>query len=114
MKHKEKFLKDVRFYLKNRHRFIFTGSPYVEFPVDVNGIDELTAFKMMDSNGKLIPTRHPNLATTLLRVKASVNFQIKEWKLGIRDGLFGKWESKVYLSSIDAPDWVWKALNSKW
>ena len=110
MKHKEKFLKDVRFYIKNRHRFTFTGSVWIEFPFDENGVDGLTAYKKLDSNGIIVKTRHPVVAQTLSRVKASINFQIKEWKSGLKEETVFKHEMIPYLEEIGAPSWVWKAL----
>lgn len=111
MKHKEKFLKDVRFYIKNRHRFTFTGSQWIEFPFHQSGVDGLTAYKSWDSNGVIVATRHPMIAQTLSRVKASINFQIKEWKAGTKEGTLFEIEMISYLDEIEAPDWVLKAIN---
>ena len=111
MKHKEKFLKDVRFYIRNRHRFTFTGSEWIQFPFSRTGVDGLTAYKKWDSNGITVETRHPVIAQTLSRVKASVNFQIKEWKAGVKDRTLFGYEIISYLNEIEAPDWVLKAIN---
>ena len=110
-KHKQRFLRDIVFYLRNRHRFTFTGSPDVEFRYDRNGADGLTAYKRLDSTGKNVATRHPNLATALARTKASVNFHIKQWNEGASDGVFFIHELADYLDEIQAPEWVGEALK---
>jgi hypothetical protein len=111
-KHKPNFMRDVRFYLANRHRFSFTGSADVTFAFDRNGVDGVTAYKELDSNGKVVATRHPNLATALARTKASVNFHIKLWKDGTSDGGRFVHELAEYLDSIQAPKWVGDALSN--
>ena len=117
MKHKERFIRDVKFYLHNRHIFTFTGSSYLQFQHDSNGVDGLVAYRKWDSEGKIVSTRHPILAETLVRVKASVNLQIKEWKSGIRDAnkldflIVNPHEMRLYLDGINAPEWVWKSIK---
>ena len=110
-KHSPNFLRDVRFYLRNRHRFAFTGSNPVTFDYDPHGADGLTAYKRLDSNGVKVPTKHPLLAQSLAFTKASVNWQIKDWKAGAKDHAFFVHELRHYLASINAPDWVYKALE---
>lgn len=110
-KHKANFMRDVRFYLRNRHRFTFTGSEPVRFDYDRNGVDGLTAYKRLDSDGIMVATRHPLLASTLARVKASVNFQVKEWKAGYSDMAITVPEMKDYLEEIGAPAWLYKAID---
>ena len=90
-KYSDNFNRDFNWYLKYRNIFTFTGGkpeiqiiPNIEF--DINGIDGKKAFHIYDSQGKLKPTKHPNILSSLLCTKASINLQIKQWAQGRADG----------------------------
>jgi hypothetical protein len=92
--------RDIYFYLKNRNEFCFSGTLSPDFtPIySKSGVNGLTAFISIDSQGKNIPTKHPRLLESLLLTKASVNFQIKQWAQGRADGTLPLSEfSKKYL-----------------
>lgn len=110
MKIKPKDWDWVRFAIKNRHRFKFTGSEPVVYDSggNTNGI---VAFKTIDATGKWVKTKHPQLAANLHNVKSSVNLHLKMWKEGIKDHTFTGAEMRAYLTSIGAPDWVIDAVN---
>ena len=110
-RHSPAFMRDVRFFLRNRHRFTFTGSADVVYTYDRNGIDGIAAYKALDSQGRMRATRHPTLAQTLTRTKASVNFHVKMWKDGAKDMGFTPDELNSYLSEINAPTWVRDAIG---
>lgn len=109
-KHKQRFIRDVRFYLMNRHRFTFSGSTAPTFVFDTDGVDGVTAYKILDSHGKNVPTRHPLLASSLAQTKASINFQIKEWAHGVGNYLDCFYDLDLYWQSIGAPSWVHDAV----
>lgn len=79
MKYSENFNRDFNYYLKSRNTFTFCGKPQEEIPYDKNGLDAKKAFLKYDAEGKLLPTKHPNILGTLIKTKSSINFQIKEW-----------------------------------
>jgi len=118
MKYKQNFVRDVTFYLKTRHLFNFDGCvAYVDkrgnsvIIYDENGVDGIHAFHVWDSQGKIIPTKHPRLLETLLRTKGSVNLHIKMYKEDRISGIFPKCEFELFVKEINAPDWFSKAVN---
>lgn len=110
MKIKEKDLEWVRFAIKNRHVFDFTGSPLVEFQFG-DGVNGIRAFKKFDETGKQVPTKHPRLAECLYTVKASINLHIKMWKEGLAEGTFAGAELREYLNEKNAPEWVYAGIR---
>lgn len=88
MKYSDNFERDYAFYFNNRFHFQFCGTKTPKFNAifDKNGITAKEAFHQIDTNGKNIPTKEPYLLNDLLLCKASVNFNIKQWALGRKDG----------------------------
>jgi len=80
MKYSDNFNRDFNWYLKFRHTFDFDGRLDRDIEYDTKGIDGKKAFFLFDSQGKLKPTKHPNLLRTLLKTKGSINLHIKMWK----------------------------------
>lgn len=88
MKYSDNFERDYAFYFNNRFHFQFCGTKTPKFNAifDKNGITAKEAFYQIDTKGKNIPTKEPYLLNDLLLCKASVNFNIKQWALGRKDG----------------------------
>jgi hypothetical protein len=104
------FNRDWWFYNENSERFTFCGSA-VELPAFAKeGVDAKTAFWQLDSLGRCDPTRHPLHLQRILRTKASLNFQIRQWCEGRIEGCLPMCEFKPYLQKIQAPMWVLEAV----
>jgi len=108
-RYSDSFLRDVRFFLANRHYFTFCGKavPVVEF--DPNGVDGVRWFHLIDSTGSDVPSRHPRLAARLLHVKRSVNWQLKAWSEGFPNDAESIRDYLRHL--IDCPDWIETAFR---
>lgn len=120
MKYSENFEKDFLFYIRNRHKFKFDGrSEYYDkrgnnlIVHDPNGVDGKKAFYAYDSEGKILPTRHPNLLTTLLRTKGSVNLHIKMFAEDRAHGRYPYIEFRAFCISIGAPQWFREAVENQ-
>lgn len=134
MRYSKNFERDWTWYLKNRNNFVFSGKNVQSFPYDKNGVDGKKAFFLYDSQGKIVPTRHKTLAERMLKVKASVNFQIKQWAQGRADGTLPaiefslegldnylniNWKERDYRAleaatievELQLPEWVIKAVE---
>ncbi len=99
MKYSERFNKDFKWYLSIRHIFNFDGQhTYINkkghtlVNYDPKGISGKEAFYLYDSHGIIKPTKHPNLLTTLLKTKGSVNLHIK---------MYAEDLAKCYLSKLE-------------
>lgn len=109
MRYSDNFLRDVRFYLGNRHRFTFFGG-IVQAPLfDRTGVSGVEAFWLFDTTGRHVPTKHPRLFVALMRTKKSINWHIKAWA----DGFWDMCEQiSFYLNEIvNCPTWVESALR---
>lgn len=104
MKYSDNFVRDVRFYFRNRHRFVFFGGVVRQPPYSRKGVSGIEAFRLFDSNGRLVPTKHPRLFVALMRTKKSINWHIKEWADGFED----MFESVLYYvyQFVDPPPWI--------
>lgn len=118
MKYSKAYERDFRWYLKMRHRFNFDGvAMYLNKlgkPI-VNGerfgVDGKFAFYRYDSNGEILPTRHPRLLRSLLRTKGSVNLHIKMYGEDRATGIFPGIEFMAYAKDIEAPEWFIEAVE---
>lgn len=133
MKYSKSNERDFLFYLKGRHVFHFSGTANPAYlPIyDKNGADGKKAFFSIDNNGKNILTKHPNLLTSLLLTKASVNFHIKMWAEGRTDGTLPLIEFSQRIAQqkyphlniemdgtdmenfLNLPEWVIKAVENQ-
>lgn len=131
MKYSKENERDFSFYFKNRKQFNFCGTLYPKYvPIyEENGVDGKQAFFSIENNGKNIPTKHPNLLSSLLLSKSSLNFNIKMWAESRADGtlplvLFSKRKAKeVYDQEFDGPidmeeqmslpEWVIEAVENQ-
>ena len=84
MRYSKKFKRDWGLYLRIKDDYKFCGSdePQIKlerFPDDPNGKDAKECFYLMDSQGKYEPCKEKQLLFEILRCKASLNWQIKQW-----------------------------------
>jgi hypothetical protein len=81
MKFSKNFERDYNWYFKYRFKFDFCGSlnpNHTPIP-DENGKTAKEALFSIDTYGKNIGCREPELLNELLLCKASINFMIKMW-----------------------------------
>lgn len=110
---KESVKKDILWMIKNRHNFTFTGSAGRVIEFDKNASSGLKCFHVLESKGILLPTKHPNILENLLKVKASINFQIKEWAQDRASGLLPRVEFNKIIKEFNLPDWVVLAVENQ-
>lgn len=74
--------------LSRRNDFTFSGGDIdCEIIPDKNGVDWFAGFRMYDERGKReIRTKHPETVRRLVKAKASLSFQIKQWAESRADG----------------------------
>ena len=87
-KYSSNFERDYSFYLLNKDIFNFCGTliPKHSAISNENGKTAKEVFYSIDSQGKNIPCKEPELLNELLLCKGGVNFQIKLWAEGRADG----------------------------
>ena len=118
MKYSESFERDFRWYLSMRHKFNFDGceeyynkkGDKIIF-YDKNGVSGKDAFFQWDSNGKIKPTKHPNILHTLLKVKGSTNLHIKEYAEDRASCNMNLIEFRALCISFKSPDWFREAVE---
>lgn len=133
------FERDYFFYLSNKDKFNFGGSdvkadfgiqyqgepdqvvqdggkdlivPF-RIPFSVVGESAKTCFFQLDSNGKSVPCLEPVLLVEILRCKSSINLNIKIWAQSRAEYTLSKGEIQEYMKEINAPDWVFKAIENQ-
>lgn len=109
----KKALLDIYWFLSVRHQLNFDGaSDYCSrkgekvVNYDRNGRNGIDAFFLFDSNGKIVPTKHPNIFQTLLKVKGSVNLHVKMWAEDRARGYLPKLEFEKLSDELHLPHWV--------
>ncbi len=113
MKYSQKFEKDFNWYLKMRAKFNFDGSLPKDVVYDKNGIDGKAAFHKWDSEGKLLPTKHPNILNTLLKTKGSANLHVKMYAQDRASGLFPGIEFRAFCIKYKCPKWFKEAVENQ-
>ena len=134
------FERDYAFYLSKKDIFTFAGTDIkkvysIQYPgepepieKDENGNDCIIPFTIpfsstgksakvcfykLDSEGKCKPCSEPHLLVEILRCKAAVNLNIKIWSQSRAEYTLSKIELQEYMEHFDAPDWVFKAVESQ-
>ncbi len=111
MKYSHNFTRDFNWYIKVRHLFSFDGHQDRQITYDRNGIDGRKAFHLFDSEGKLKPTKHPNLLRSLIKTKGSVNLHIKMYSEDRAKGLLPLIEFRGMCIKWKAPEWFYFAVE---
>jgi hypothetical protein len=113
MKYSNNFNRDFNWYLQMRHQFNFSGKDE-KVVYDKDGIDGKKAFLLLDSQGKLKPTRHPNLLKALLKTKGSINLHIKMYAEDRANGRLPKMLfQKEIIDIIKPPQWFVNAVEQQ-
>lgn len=112
-KYSDNFERDFKWYLKMRHEFNFDGHLDREITYNPNGVDGKQAFFKFDSQGKLPPTKHPNLLRSLLKTKGSVNLHIKMYAEDRASGLLPLIELRGLCILFKAPYWFREAIEKQ-
>jgi hypothetical protein len=110
MTYSTNFTRDFNWYLKMRHLFNFDGK-HKEVISDKNGIDGRKAFYLLDTEGKLFPTKHPNILTTLIKTKGSVNLHVKMYAEDRASGLLPLIEFRGMCIKWKAPKWFYNSVE---
>jgi hypothetical protein len=117
-KYSLEFERDFKWYLKMRTMFNFDGSNSYHnkkgqdiIIYDKNGVSGKEAFYKWDSNGKILPTKHPNILHTLLKTKGSVNLHIKMYAEDRAKGLFPLIEFRAFCIKYKCPTWFKEAVE---
>lgn len=120
MKYSQRFIKDITWYLSVRHQFTFDGvKDYINkrgeslIQYSPTGVTGIQAFFVYDSQGKILPTKHPRLLQTLLRVKGSVNLHIKMYAEDLVACNWNKLEMRALCIKLKAPDWFRQAIEQQ-
>lgn len=111
------FERDFKWYLSMRNTFNFDGSDsyFNKKGQDViqyskNGVDGKYAFYQWDTNGKIVPTKHPNLLHTLLKVKGSCNLHIKMYAEDLANCNMNYIEMRALCIHFKSPKWFREAI----
>lgn len=119
-KYKRTFERDFKFYMRMRHKFSFDGTlEYIskkgEYLIhyDPEGVDGKRAFYEYDTNGKIFPTRHPNLLHSLLKTKGSVNLHIKMFAEDRAKGRYPLIELRAFCIKYKCPNWFREAVEAQ-
>ena len=98
-------------YIKCSKFFTFFGGKHDYMIWDEDGVTALQAFNAQDSMGLNVPCRQPFLFKKAIDGKAGLNFIIKQWAEGIKDGTSAMFEFKEAYSWL--PDWVWESVEGQ-
>ena len=117
-KYSPEFERDFKWYLSMRHKFNFDGSNsyhnklgYDIIVCDKNGDTGKESFYKWDSNGKIFPTKHPNILHSLLKTKGSVNLHIKMYAEDRANGLYPLIEFRAFCIKYKCPIWFKEAVE---
>lgn len=82
------------------------------FPFSKTGKSAKEAFLHFDSQGKILPTRHPRLVAQLINCKKSINIHLKMWAEGYSDCLIS---TEEYLAGFvqPVPKWITESLRKQ-
>ncbi len=120
MKYSKQFTEDITWYFNIRHKYNFdgVGTYYNKRGTEViqyskTGIDGIRAFFEYDSNGNVLPTKHPNILKTLLKTKGSINLHIKMYAEDRAKGRLPELEFKKICTEINSPNWFINAVEKQ-
>ena len=115
MKYSKNFERDYEWYFKYKNIFTFdanieTNKFIISSP---DGENAKYCFYKKDSEGKVIPTREPDILFKLLKCKGSINFQIKEWAIDRGKGWLGYKEFEDIIKEFELLDWMIDAVENQ-
>jgi hypothetical protein len=105
-----RFERDFLFYTQNRHKFSFCGI-HIQVQEDPQGVSAKEAFYALDTHGRQLPCREPNLLKEIITCKKSINLHIRSWAEGWTDVCE---PLDTYLSEFtNPPEWIERALGEQ-
>lgn len=113
MKYSTNFNRDFNWYLSVRNFFNFSGALPQDIIFDKSGIDGKKAFHIYDSQGKLMPTKHPNILAKMILIKGGVNLHIKMYAEDRANGVFPLIEFRGLCIKLKAPYWFREAVEAQ-
>lgn len=118
MRYSKGFERDFKWYMSVRHTFNFDGCDkyYNKRGVEIiqydpNGVSGKEAFYKWDSGGLIVPTKHPNLLHTLLKVKGSINLHIKMLAEDRAQCNINRLELRLFCMHFKSPSWFRQAVE---
>lgn len=110
--------RDWAFYLNSRTVFTFCGKPDKDLATKIkpdfsSGSSAKLCFKELDSRGVVLGCSEPELLLEVLRTKAAINWQIKQWSEMLVGGIMFPSELAECRSSFHLPNWVLDATISQ-
>lgn len=87
------------------------GGEIIKF--DKNGVDGIQSFYEFDSNGKIIPTKHPNILKTLLKIKGGTNLHIKMFAEDRAKSNMNYIELRAFCIKYKTPIWFKEAVENQ-
>lgn len=91
MKYSPSFKRDWEFYLRIKSEFTFCGKSDSEIQARIipstTGRTAKECFLFLDGMGKVVPCAEPELLFEVLRVKAAINWQIRQWAEMLSEGV---------------------------
>lgn len=112
MKVKAGHRRDFAAYLHWSRRHLAISAPVP--PIERGQTSALRAFVVYESTGQLQPTRQPRLLAAVLRGKADLNRQVRDWASGYSD--MGGWSYLRWVRRFDLrciPAWAFDAARSQ-
>lgn len=100
--------RDWTFYNENKEKFNFSGVNLLQIPFDEKGYSACECFYFFDTTGKLTPCREPQLLSTVINCKKSINLHIKMYAEGIAEGSFSF--NELFSEFANPPEWVKRAM----
>ena len=117
---KNNFERDIKWFMSVRNIFNFDGvhTYYNKKGKELivpsrHGKSGIQSFYDYDTNGIISPTRHPNLLTTLLKVKGSVNLHIKMYAEDRAKCNMNKIELRALCIKYKCPSWFREAVEAQ-
>lgn len=114
MRYSSSFQRDWEFYLRSREVFTFCGKPDSEIlekiKPDPNGSTAKECFLYLDGRGEVKPCSEPELLFQVLKTKAAVNWQVKQWAEMLLGGVLFPSELVECRDDYGLPKWVVEAV----
>ena len=113
-RYSENFTRDFNWYLKMRNTFNFDGRLNYEDKIiySKKGVDAKKAFLKLDSEGIVLPTKHPNILESILKTKGGVNLHIKMYGQDLANQRLTLLEFRMWcIYCWQSPDWFREAVQ---
>jgi hypothetical protein len=112
MKYSKNFNRDYEFYLQNKDTFDFSGVRVAVVEDQEKGVSAKQSFHSFDTNGKIVPTKEPDLLRSIIVCKKSINLHIKMWAQGY-DEMIEPIDFYLNVFVGAPPPWVEQSLRKQ-